>query len=87
MTSKNDVLTYFLMDFCQKSGFGATLPTLPLPLGFTAITDPPRVGEVRPGCGPQSGMAPVRIPIGFWSQAVENVRVAGSQSGLVSHSF
>ncbi len=66
---KNDVLTYILTYFCQKSGQGATLLT-PLPLDFAAITDNPRVGEVPPGCGSQSCMAPVRIPISFWSWAM-----------------
>jgi hypothetical protein len=48
-----------------------TLPTFPL-LSFTSITDHPRVGEVLPGCGLQSGMVPVRIPISFLSWAVHS---------------
>ncbi len=43
------------------------LATLPLLLGFTAITDHPRPGDVPPDCGPQYGMVPDRIPISFWS--------------------
>jgi hypothetical protein len=66
MTSKNDVLSgaYFLTYFCQRSGCSTSLPTPPppLPLGVTAITDHPRVGEVLPGRGLQSGIAPVIIP-------------------------
>jgi hypothetical protein len=36
------------------------LPNPPLPLGFTAITDHLRLGEVPPGIGPQYGAAPVK---------------------------
>jgi hypothetical protein len=32
---------------------------------FSAITDNPRAGEVLPGCGPQTGVVSVRIPISF----------------------
>jgi hypothetical protein len=32
----------------------------------------PRAGEVQPGCGSQSDAVPVRIPIGFWSRALES---------------
>jgi hypothetical protein len=60
MTSKNDILTYFLMYFCQKSGRGTTLLTPPFPLGVTAITDHLRARTVPPGCGPQSSTVPVR---------------------------
>jgi hypothetical protein len=57
---------------CQKSGQGATpLPPPPL-LGFTAISDHPRAGEVLTGFGPQSGVARVRIPLIFRSQAVQS---------------
>jgi hypothetical protein len=49
--SKNNILTYFLMYFRQKSSCGATLSTTPLPVGFTAITDHPKAREVSPGCG------------------------------------
>jgi hypothetical protein len=60
MTSKNDVLldflTYFSSDIRQRR---ATLPIPPFLLGFTAITDHPRVGEVWPGYCLQSGMAQV----------------------------
>jgi hypothetical protein len=42
-------------------------PPPPLPLGVTAITDHPRVVEVWPGCGLQSGIAPVIILISFQS--------------------
>jgi hypothetical protein len=65
----------------------ATLPTPPFPLGFIAITDHPRVGEVESSGGPQSGTVPVRIPISFhpWPHRVWGV--TGSQSGPLSHSF
>jgi hypothetical protein len=36
---KNDVLTYILTIYCQHSCRGATPLPLPLPLGFTAISD------------------------------------------------
>jgi hypothetical protein len=39
---------------------------------FTASTDHPRAGEVRPGRGRQSGLAPVIIQIGFWARVVES---------------
>jgi hypothetical protein len=73
---------YILMYFCQKSGCGTTL-TIP-PLGFTAITDHPRAGEVLPGCGPQSHVAPVSIPVRIQSRTTAIVGVAGSQSGPLS---
>jgi hypothetical protein len=62
----------FLTYFCQRSGLGTNLPTPPFLLGFTVITDPPRAGEVRPGCGPQSawrGVAQSEL-ISFLSRAV-----------------
>jgi hypothetical protein len=52
MNSKNDVLTYFLMYFCQNFSHGTTLPTPLLLLSFIAITDHPKAGEVPPGCDP-----------------------------------
>jgi hypothetical protein len=87
MTSKNDVLTSILMFFCQKSGREDTLPIPPLPLSFTVNTDHLMAGEVPPGCGPQSGVAPVNIPISFRSRAAYIAGVAGSQSGPLSLSF
>jgi hypothetical protein len=74
MTSKYDVLTPFLTYFHKKSSRGATLPT-PHPSAwfYCYFTDHPRLGEVRPSCGRQSGVAPVRIPTGFRSRAVESV--------------
>jgi hypothetical protein len=81
MTSKNDVLTDFLMIFRQKSGRGTTLLTPPLPLGFTAITDHPRAGEVPPSHSPQSGAAPVNIPISFQSQAPQSAGGGGFAVG------
>ncbi len=60
MTSKNDVLTSILTYFRQKLGRGVPCQTPPLPLGFTAITDHLRPGEVPPGSGPQYGAAPVK---------------------------
>jgi hypothetical protein len=59
------ILTFFRQKFCR----GATLPSSPLPTGFTAITDHPSAGEVPPGCGLQSGAVPVNILISFWSWA------------------
>jgi hypothetical protein len=61
----------YVMYFRHKSGCSATLPTPPI--SFTAFTDHPTAEEVQPGCGPQSCMVPVRIPIGFWSRAMESV--------------
>jgi hypothetical protein len=60
------------MYFHQKSGQSATLPTPSLLLGFTAITDHPRVGEVPLGYGSQSGAAPVNISVSIQSRAVQN---------------
>jgi hypothetical protein len=40
-------------------------PTAPSSARFNAISDHPRVVEFLRGCGPQSGAAPVRIPIIF----------------------
>ncbi len=57
---KNDGLTDGLMIQCQKSSHGTIL--LHPSIGFTAITDHPRAGEVPTGSGPQL-WAPVRIPI------------------------
>jgi hypothetical protein len=50
----------------------ATAPPADLQHGFTVITDHPNKGKVWPGCGLQSGVSPVIIPIGFRSQAVES---------------
>jgi hypothetical protein len=50
---------YILTYFHQNSGCGATLLAPTLPLGFSAITDHPKLGEVPPGCGLQSGPVPV----------------------------
>ncbi len=75
---KNDVLTSILM-YCQKSGLSTTLQTPPPPLllSFTAITDPLGAGEVSLGCGPQSGVVPVNIPVSFWSWATLSSRGGG----------
>jgi hypothetical protein len=51
MASKNDILTFFHQKFCR----GVTLPTFPLPTGFSVITDHLSAGEVLPGCDPQCG--------------------------------
>jgi hypothetical protein len=69
MTSKNDVLTSILPFSHQNFCHGALLPTFPLLIGFTVITDHPSTGEVPPGRGPQCGTASVNIPINFSSQA------------------
>jgi hypothetical protein len=61
-----------LMYFCHNSCLGATLLT-PLPIGFTAISDHQRAGGVPPGCGPQSGAAPVNFPVSFWSWVPQSV--------------
>jgi hypothetical protein len=58
MMSKNDVLKSILTFFCQKFCRVATIPTSPLPTGFTVTTDHLSAGEVRPGRGPQCGAAP-----------------------------
>jgi hypothetical protein len=58
--------------FLSKVRRGATLLTLPLPPNFTAITEHPRAWEFPPDCGPHSSMVPVRIPTGFWSQALKS---------------
>jgi hypothetical protein len=58
---------------------------LPLPLGFTAISDHPRGGEVLTGCGPQSGTAPVRIPISFRSRAMQSARSKQFLTGIPDH--
>jgi hypothetical protein len=69
MTSKNGIL----FDVFLSEVWPRCYPTdLPPPLGFTAITDHPRVGEVRPGCGLQFGAAPIIIPIVLQSRAVES---------------
>jgi hypothetical protein len=59
----------------------------PFPLGFTAMTDHSRVGEVRPGCGPQSGMAPVRFQSVSSPGPCRVREVADSQSGPFSCCF
>jgi hypothetical protein len=61
MTSKNDVLTSILTFFCQKFCRVATLPSSPLPTGFTAITDHPSAGEVRTDRGLQCGAAAIKF--------------------------
>jgi hypothetical protein len=76
MVSKNDVLAFFV-----RSSAAAPPCRSPLLLGFIAITDQPRVGKVRPGCGLQSGAAPVITPIGFRSQAVESAGGGGFAVG------
>ncbi len=62
----------------------ATTPcwTPPLPLGFTAITDHPRAGEVPPDCGLQSSAAPIGIPISFWSWATQNAGSRGFSASV-----
>jgi hypothetical protein len=45
MISKNDVLTYFLTYFCQKSGCVTTPCQQPLPLSFTVVTAQPKGGR------------------------------------------
>jgi hypothetical protein len=87
--SKNNILTYFLMYFRQKSACGATLPTTPLPVDFTAITDHPKAREVPPGCGLQS--SGVLCQLGFQSvsgpKATQSAGAAGSRWGRLSLSF
>jgi hypothetical protein len=61
MTLKNYVLTSILTFFHQKFCRVATLPSSPLPTGFTAITDHPSAGEVPLGRGPQCGAAPIKF--------------------------
>ncbi len=50
---------------------------------FYCYYRPPKAGEVRPGWSLQSGAAPVRIPIGFWSWAVESTRDGKFEVGPV----
>jgi hypothetical protein len=52
-----------------------------LKASFTAITDNPRAGEVPPGWGQRSGATPVRIPISFWSQAMQSAWGGGFSVG------
>jgi hypothetical protein len=66
-----------LMYLCQNFGCGVTLLNRSFRSGFTAIKDQPRVGEVLPGCGPQSSVAPFNIPISFWSRAMQSARGGG----------
>jgi hypothetical protein len=49
-----------LMLFCQNSGRRVPCRTPPLPLGFTAITDHLRAGEVPPASGLQYSAATVK---------------------------
>ncbi len=46
------------MFFRQKFCRGTTIPTSPLPTGFTVNTDHLSAGEVQPGRGPQCRVAP-----------------------------
>jgi hypothetical protein len=70
-TSKNDLYNHFDI-FFQKIQRGCNPANPPIPLCFTAITDHLMAGEVPPGWGPQSGVAPVNIPISFRSRAVQS---------------
>ncbi len=82
MTSKNDILTYILTFLRQKFSRGTTIPTSPLPTGFTVNTDHLSAGEVRPGRGPQCRATPgTFLPIS--RPGLRRVRgEADSQSGL-----
>ncbi len=83
MTSKNDVLTSILTFFRQKFCRVATLPSSPLPTGFTAITDHPSTGEVRTDRGPQYGAVPIKLRsvIGLGLRRVQGRRIL-SRAGL-----
>ncbi len=82
MTSKNYVLTSILTFFCQKFCRGTTIPTSPLPTGFTVNTDHLSAGEVRPGRGPQCRAAPGTF-LSISRPGLRRVRgEADSQSGL-----
>jgi hypothetical protein len=73
--SKNDSLLFILSKNNLK-GLAKILPLCPpphRPVGF-CCSDQLKAGEFLPGCGPQSGAAAVRIPISFWSQAVQSAR-------------
>jgi hypothetical protein len=70
MTSNMTFYIHFDV-FSSEVCLHRSLPTVPI-LSFTSVTDHPRVGEILPGCGLQSGMVPVRIPISFLSRAVHS---------------
>jgi hypothetical protein len=70
---------YILTYFHQKPGCGATLSNLPILLSFTAVYL--RAREVLTGCGLQSSVARVQIPISFQSRAMQSTRVGGFPVG------
>jgi hypothetical protein len=78
--SKNYVLTYIFANVLQKSSFGAT----PLLLGYS---DHPKVGDVLNSCCLQYSSAPVRIPISFRSQPIQNAGDDGSSVGSAPWHF
>jgi hypothetical protein len=69
---QNDVLTLFLMIQHQNSGHCAAQQPCHLLLGLIANLDHLRAGKVLTGCGLQFSTAPIRIPISFWSLAVQS---------------
>jgi hypothetical protein len=81
MTSRNDVLMSILTFFHQKFCRVATLPSSPLPTGFTAITDYLSVGEVPPGLGLQCGAASVKFRSVSGPEPRRVREEAGSQAG------
>jgi hypothetical protein len=46
---------------------------IPLLLSLTPISDHPKAAEVLTGSDPQSSTVPVRIPISFWSGALDSM--------------
>ncbi len=62
-------LNVHLEVFSSEVGPRRHIGAPPLPLSFTVYTDHIRAGEVPPGRGPQSGVAPVNIPTSFRSWA------------------
>jgi hypothetical protein len=66
MTSKNDVLTAFLMIFCQKSGRGATLPNPPLCQSTFQSVSGGRPHRVRGVAGSQLGLFLLLFLNGPW---------------------
>jgi hypothetical protein len=58
-----------------------------IPASDWLYCDHPSAREVPPGRGPQCGVAPVNIPIRFWSRAAYSQGGGGFSVGLVSCSF
>jgi hypothetical protein len=59
----------------------------PLLIGFTDVSDHPKMGKVLKSCGPQFSMVPFRIASSFWSRAMQSAGVQGLQWGSLLSSF